>query len=110
MNLKDASDRKMQTWADSQGFQLKEITPNYRKFATDRKCGSLLIEAAIWNMLVRLVFGDSASNGSICWAGKYAGKVSKLSKSSAIETLSWPNFSPQQAVRSPSRSTQPIPR
>jgi len=77
--MKDASDRRIQNWSESQGFQLREITPSYNKFATDRKCGSWLIEAAIWSMLMRFVFNDSTTSGSICWAGKYAGKVSKLS-------------------------------
>lgn len=90
--MKNASDRKLQNWTESQGLLLREITPSYKKFVTDRKCGSLLIEAAIWSTLMRLVFSDSTTSGSICWAGKYAGKVSKLSKS--IETRSEPNFSP----------------
>ena len=95
MNLRDKGRWKLKSWTDSQGFQLEEITPNYRQLATDKKCGSALIEAAIWNTLVRLVFGDSASKGGMCWAGTYAGKVSKLSKSSAVETPSRPNFSQQ---------------
>ena len=90
--MKNASDRKLQSWTESQGLQLREITPFYKKFATERKCGSSLVEAAIWSTLMRLVFSESTTNGSVCWAGKYAGKVSKLSKS--IETRSGPDFSP----------------
>jgi hypothetical protein len=90
--MKNASDRKLQNWTESQGLLLREITPSYKKFVTDRKCGSSLIEAAIWSTLMRLVFSDSTTSGSICWAGKYARKVSKLSKS--IETRSEPDFSP----------------
>jgi hypothetical protein len=81
--LKNAGDGKMQRWTDSQALLLREITPSYQKFAMDRRCGNSLIEAAIWSTLMRLVFSDSATSGSICWAGRYAGKVSKLSKSSA---------------------------
>lgn len=77
--LKNAGDGKMQRWTDSQALLLREITPSYQKFAMDRRCGNSLIEAAIWSTLMRLVFSDSATSGSICWAGRYAGKVSKLS-------------------------------
>jgi hypothetical protein len=72
-------ERKMVSWAKAQGNHLQELTPRYVDAAADKKCGAALIKAAIWNTLVRLVFGDSAANGAMCWAGNYVGKLSKLS-------------------------------
>jgi hypothetical protein len=87
--MKNASDRTMRDWADQHDLRLREITPHHKQFALDRKCSVWLIQAAIWTTLTKFLFGDSATHGSICWAGKYSGKVSRLSESSAIETCSF---------------------
>jgi hypothetical protein len=70
---------KMVSWARAQEHHLKELTPDYAGLAADKKLGTALVEAAIWNTLCRLVFGDSAANGAMLWAGSYFGKLSKLS-------------------------------
>ncbi|KAH7146869.1 hypothetical protein B0J13DRAFT_500752 [Dactylonectria estremocensis] len=77
--FKGIKDAKIMSWAKTQGHYLQEVTPYYMHVAADNKCTAALIEAAIWNTLARLVFGDSAANGAMCWAGRYFGKLSKLS-------------------------------
>lgn len=78
--FKGIKETKMISWAKSQGHHLEELTPYYAQAVADNKCGMALIEAAIWNVLMKLVFGDSAMNGAMCWAGRHSGKLSKLSK------------------------------
>ncbi|KAH6980886.1 hypothetical protein BKA56DRAFT_673350 [Ilyonectria sp. MPI-CAGE-AT-0026] len=78
--FKGIKETKMISWAKSQGHYLEELTPYYAQAAADSKCGMALIEAAIWNVLMKLVFGDSATNGAMCWAGRHSGKLSKLSR------------------------------
>lgn len=71
--------RKVKAWAESRASELTEISPRYGHFDYEKACGRWLIEAALWNALMRLVFSVSTTDGNVLWAGRYAAKISKLS-------------------------------
>jgi hypothetical protein len=80
-HLDNVKQSKMASWAKDQAHRLKDVTPDYAFFAEERKYKGWLIEAAIWDTLVRLVFGEPGSGGSLmCWAGNYGRRMFKLSK------------------------------
>ncbi|CAM1507991.1 Fc.00g048390.m01.CDS01 [Cosmosporella sp. VM-42] len=80
---------KVTSWANARVDWLREVTPNPVEVASDRRSGSALIEAAIWNALIKLVLGEVNASGPMCWAGKYKRRLYMLSKSSH---LSLPSF------------------
>ncbi|KAK4182192.1 hypothetical protein QBC35DRAFT_396462 [Podospora australis] len=82
--LKDTSKSKMQTWAEIHAGRLKEITPYYNTYATDKKAMLRFVEAAIWAMLMRDVFMSSTTHGNVVWAGKYGKRLYRLSSSLAF--------------------------
>ncbi|KAM5368712.1 hypothetical protein ACJZ2D_009378 [Fusarium nematophilum] len=61
--------KKMVTWAQGKESCLQEVTPNCLIVAADTRCSTALIEAAIWNILMRLVLGNFSVGGPMCWAG-----------------------------------------
>ena len=75
-----ASDRRVKDWAESSGHLLQKITVSYRDVAVDHKACLGLIEAAIWLKLKTMVFGTSDTQACVVWAGRYSGRLAKLSK------------------------------
>ncbi|KAJ0162376.1 Lignostilbene-alpha,beta-dioxygenase isozyme I [Colletotrichum tanaceti] len=69
---------KIVSWAKIHAEWLREVTPNPLEVASDRKSGPALVEAALWKALVRLVFGDAGDVAPMCWAGRYKGRLHKL--------------------------------
>ncbi|KAK3385578.1 hypothetical protein B0H63DRAFT_184731 [Podospora didyma] len=74
--------RKIAIWAQRNREVLRDISPRYKALLGDKQACKYFIEAAVLEMLRRLVLRSS----SMCWAGKYAGRVSRLSEylSSAV--------------------------
>ncbi|KAK4227136.1 hypothetical protein QBC38DRAFT_364914 [Podospora fimiseda] len=79
--LKGLSERKIKTWIDKKGDNLKEISPYYSQFAMENKAGIYMIQAAIWNVLFHRVFSLSTTHGALCWAGKCGKHLKRLSLS-----------------------------
>ncbi|KAH7127554.1 hypothetical protein EDB81DRAFT_809528 [Dactylonectria macrodidyma] len=69
---------KIVSWAKARSEWLRDVTPTPVEVASGKKSGSALIEAAIWKALMRLVLGDVNTNGAMCWAGVYKGRLCKL--------------------------------
>ncbi|OBR05470.1 hypothetical protein CH63R_12173 [Colletotrichum higginsianum IMI 349063] len=74
-------ENKIVSWAKINTEWLHEVTPNPLSAAADRKSGPALVEAAVWKALVRFVFGDTGGVAPMCWAGRYKGRLHRLTSS-----------------------------
>ena len=85
--LNDGNANRLNSWCDLEEHRLELITPQFRKFALDKKHSVQLVEAAIWRVLTMYVFSDGLTRGSMSWAGKYSRKLSEISKSTRSSTV-----------------------
>ncbi|KAK2600084.1 hypothetical protein QQS21_005170 [Conoideocrella luteorostrata] len=90
--------KKMISWAKKQGDRLEELTPDYVRAAEKKDCGTNLVEAAVWNTLWKLVFGNAAVNGPMLWAGKHHGCLSRLSNELSNDIARARNSDQQNAL------------
>ncbi|KAH7369342.1 hypothetical protein B0T11DRAFT_278626 [Plectosphaerella cucumerina] len=66
------------TWARRAKDALVEITPDPVQAAADPNAGLALMQAAIWNVLTKLVFGEVDAVPPMCWAGRHGDGLSRL--------------------------------
>ncbi|RSL65942.1 hypothetical protein CEP54_003981 [Fusarium duplospermum] len=72
-------DRKnREKWMATNKRKLKEIAPSYKKMAADSKHLRWLIEALIWKLLCRTIFGSSTNEAPVAWGGRYGELLSEL--------------------------------
>ncbi|KAK3358674.1 hypothetical protein B0T25DRAFT_432065, partial [Lasiosphaeria hispida] len=74
------SEKTRQIWAASESSEiLKRIHPDFLHFAAEKQSLVWLVEAAIWSLLMNMVFSDSNTNNGAQWAGIYARRLNQLS-------------------------------
>ncbi|RSM12292.1 hypothetical protein CEP52_002450 [Fusarium oligoseptatum] len=76
--LKNADRKNREKWMATNKRKLKEIAPSYKKIAADSKHVRWLIEALIWKLLCRTIFGSSTNEAPIAWGGRYGELLSEL--------------------------------
>lgn len=70
--------KQIRRWVRAQGVE--RLPAHSSPLVVGDVYTSRLVEAAIWNNLSQLVFGQSSLVSGMCWAGDSASKVSKFSK------------------------------
>lgn len=86
-HFKGSKESKMLAWTRRQEDYLRDLTPHYTEVATDSKCATAFIEAAIWYALCTSTFGPDAPNAPFFWAGKYKRNMATMSKYLAVNVL-----------------------
>lgn len=84
--------KQIRRWVRAQGVE--RLPAHSSPLVVGDVYTSRLVEAAIWNNLSQLVFGQSSLDSGMCWAGSSASKVSKLSKYSLPPSTA---FTPHRA-------------
>ncbi|KAJ4328333.1 hypothetical protein N0V84_001204 [Fusarium piperis] len=76
--LNNVGRKNREKWTTTNSRKLNEISPSYKKIAADSKNLHWLIEALIWKLLCRKIFGSSANEVPIAWGGRYGELLSEL--------------------------------
>ncbi|PTD08417.1 hypothetical protein FCULG_00005658 [Fusarium culmorum] len=77
-HFRDVNHRTVASWAKIQQEYLREVTERPQDIVTSRESGLALIKATVWQALKTFAFGGIASEGAMCWAGRYKGDLRKL--------------------------------
>ncbi|OBS24522.1 hypothetical protein FPOA_05063 [Fusarium poae] len=77
-HFRDVNYKRIASWAKIQQDHLREVAERPQDIVTNLESGLALIKATVWHALRKFTFGGVASEGAMCWAGRYKGDLRRL--------------------------------